>query len=269
MSTITVSTPFFIDLEFASANPGRRILAVFLDMLVLTLYMLILYRFVILPLNLGEQLSNFLVMAGISVLPFLYFPVCEILMNGQTPGKRLMGIKVIDIKGNEAGISQYLLRWLLGFGNYSVFLLPYLIITSSMGLFLLLLSGLFIIGVFYFPDFLCSLISKKNQRLADIAAGTTVINARTKDLLQQTIYLELPDEQAGAVFPQVMRLSDRDINGIRNLLTNTSRKKADVAYRAAITERIKGVLGIQTDLADLEFLQQLIRDYNLLTRRRQ
>jgi uncharacterized RDD family membrane protein YckC len=266
MSSITITTPFYIDLEFATASPGRRILAVITDMVILMLYMLILYRFVILPLSpAGAQLNNLLVMGGISILPFLYFPVCEILMNGQTPGKRLLGLKVIDLRGNEPGISQYLLRWLIGFGNYSVFLLPYIIITSAMGLFLMLFSGLFVIGAFYFPDFLCSLISKKNQRFADIAAGTTVINARTQNLLQRTIYLELPEERATAVFPQVMRLTDRDINGIRNLLERSSRKKADIEYKAGIAARIKEVLMIESDLDDTAFLQQLMRDYNLLT----
>jgi hypothetical protein len=132
----------------------------------------------------------------------------------------------------------------------------------------LLFSGLMIIGVFYFPDFLCAVISKKHQRIADLAAGTAVILSRTKNSIQQTIYLELEDREAQAMFPQVMRLTDKDINGIRNLLARTSRKKSDLSYVASISGRIRQVLDISSELEDTAFLEQLMQDYNLLTQKK-
>lgn len=268
MKTITIGTPFNIDLEFTTASPGKRILAVLLDMLILSCYMMAIYRFVLIALpQSSEGMNEFFRMLAISILPFIYFPATEILMNGQTPGKKFMGIKVMDATGKEPGISQYLLRWLIGFGNYSVFALPYLIVSTSFGFFGMLYFCIMVIGVFYFPDFLCTIITYKNQRLADLAAGTVIIDIRKKMDLKETIYLEIHDEQTGPRFPEVMRLTDKDLNRIRQLLSQKSNKKADVAYRSMIAERIKAALSIETDMDDIIFMEQLIRDYNYLTQK--
>jgi uncharacterized RDD family membrane protein YckC len=269
MSNITVGTPFNIDLEFVTAPVSRRIGAVLLDMFILLLYMLLVYRFIIVSFDIGSKMNQLIMMTGISILPFLYFPVTEILMNGQTPGKRILGIKVIDISGNEPSLSQYLLRWLVGFGNYSVFLLPYVITNGSMQLMLTLVTFIFILGIFYSPDFLSCIISSKHQRLADIAAGTVVIDLRKKMDFSETIFLEVETQKNEAVYPEVMQLSDKDINGIRNLLSKKSKSRDDWEYRAAIVQKICKALKIDSKgKDDTEFLEQLLKDYNYLTQRK-
>lgn len=269
MGNIIVGTPFNIDLEFATAQVTRRIGAVFVDMSILCLYMLLVYRFIIIGFDMGQHMNQFAMMLGISVLPYLYFPIMETLMNGQTPGKKIMGIKVMDKEGQEPSLSQYLLRWLLGFGNYSVFLLPYVMVNAAMQVFSTVLFCVLVIAIFYFPDFLCSVINSKNQRIADIAAGTVVIDVKKKMDFTETIYLDIAQEQTSARYEQVLQLSDRDINGIRNLLHKKAKSKVEQEYRGKIVARIKEALEItDNDLDDVAFLQQLLQDYNYLTQRK-
>lgn len=267
MGLITIGTPFNIDIEFSTAPVLRRVAAVFLDMFILVLYMLIVYRFVIIGFDMGRNLNEFVMMTGISIIPFLYFPLMEILLNGQTPGKRLSGIKVMDREGNEPAMSQYLLRWLLGFGNYSVFLLPYIIATSATSFLLMLFFCIFVIIIFYIPDFLSSIFTDRNQRIADLAAGTLVIDLKKKMDFSETIYLDVSETTAR--YPQVLQLSDRDINGIRNLIAKNPKTKAELMYRARIVGRIREALKVtETPEDDKSFLEQLLRDYNYLTQRK-
>ncbi len=67
------------------------------------------------------------------VLPFiLYHPVSEILMNGQSVGKRLMGIQVVNENGGKPSVSQYIIRWLIRTSDYMVLVIiiysPYIAI---------------------------------------------------------------------------------------------------------------------------------------------
>lgn len=83
--------------------------------------------------------------------PLLYFPLCEILFNGQTLGKRLMRIRVARVDGEPLTIGNSLLRFLL------------LSVDTLTGM----VSAVLLIA-----------FSPRSQRLGDMAAGTTVIDDR-------------------------------------------------------------------------------------------
>lgn len=267
MSLIRINTPFNIELEFFPASLGRRARAVLIDLSVILLYLWLLQFLVIDGLRPGTRMLSIYGSIGVSILPYLYFPITEAVLKGQTPGKRLSGIKVIDERGNEPSLSQLAIRWLLGFGNYSVFLLPYFF-TSADNLLFSVLFSLLIAGVCYLPDAICILVSPGSRRMADWAAGTLVIDTRKKPDFSETIYQLVTTQTAEARYPQVMRLSDRDINGIRNLIAKKSDSRIDREYRTRIVNRIKQVLEIEEVIDDENaFLSQLMRDYNLLTQR--
>ncbi len=66
-----------------------------------------------------------------------------------------------------------------------------------------------------------------------------------------------------------MQLSDKDINGIRNLLSKKSKSRDDWEYRALIVQKICKALQIESKgKDDTEFLEQLLKDYNYLTQRK-
>jgi hypothetical protein len=61
-------------------------------------------------------------------------------------------------------------------------------------------------------------------------------------------------------FPEVMRLSDGDLNKIKYYAETAGHDDAEIIKLLAT--RIKELLTIQTDLSDLKFLNQLLTDYN-------
>ena len=70
--------------------------------------------------------------------------------------------------------------------------------------------------------------SKKSQRIGDILARTIVIRTNRKASIEETVFQEVADSYT-PVFPQIMQLSDRDINAIKSIL-ETARKKGDSGY---------------------------------------
>ncbi len=257
MAIVTIETPFNIDLEFKIAGVNKRALAWFIDIIIICLYYYVVLRIIYPSFHMGEATATTAAIFVIILPVLLYQLLFELFMNGQTIGKKLAGIKVIDKEGREPTWGQYILRWILCIGNLFVFIIPYLILLSP---------GLMIIFmVLYLPDFLCIVISAKAQRIGDLASGTVVIDSNYKANINETIYLEIENKDYQPVFPQVMRLSDRDINGIRNLL-NMKRTTTDTTnYTIEVAQKIKKVLGIESDLYPTDFLEQLLKDYNYFT----
>jgi hypothetical protein len=154
-------------------------------------------------------------------------------MNGQSIGKKLIGIKVIGEDGGRPAIHQYLIRWL----------------TRPFDFFFFGLIGL-----------LTVILSKKNQRLGDMAAGTLVIKTKIITDIDDTVFFEVEDAYKPR-FAEVMRLSDRDMNTIKGVLNNSKRyNNFDVAAR--LSEKIRTVLNITEYVEPVEFLEILLKDYN-------
>ena len=96
-------------------------------------------------------------------------------------------------------------------------------------------------------------ISHKNQRLGDIVAGTVVVNTRS-NLTVETIlfFMNVTETNYKVLFPEVMRLSDRDINTIKNVISQTTRNNHyDMCNRVAI--KVQGVLKVSSDMYALDF----------------
>ncbi len=259
MSIITISTPFNIDLEFKLANFGKRVLAWFIDLMVICAYDYVIVKFLFDSLHI-EIRENIIMDILLLVLPVMAYQLAfEIFFNGQTIGKRVTGIKIIDSEGQEPTWGQYLIRWTLAIGNYFIFLMPLVIISNPFS----------IVGVafFYIPDVITILASKKSQRIGDLAAGTVVIDATYQPDITETIYKEIEVKDYTPMFPQVMRLTDRDINGIRNLLKIKRSGKDDIAYMQQVVNKIKSVLNIESEMDGYDFLEQLLYDYNYLAGR--
>jgi uncharacterized RDD family membrane protein YckC len=191
------------------------------------------------------------VLVGIPVL--IYYPLMEILTDGQTVGKKLMGIRVITLEGGQATVSQYLLRWLFRTVDFPMWIF-FAIFTQALPWYFSVLT---------FSGLGCVIISDKSQRIGDIVAGTIIIFTRSKTSWQDTVFTEVESGYKPR-YPQVMKLSDRDLNSLKGIL-ETIRKKNnhDLAFR--IAERIKSKLLIQADQDPLEFLETLLKDYNAYT----
>lgn len=102
-----LTSPEHVSFEFPLAGPATRAGAFFIDLLLILAPLLIYLLFQDVNLT---TLSIF----GIAVLlQFPYFIICELLMNGQTPGKRLCGLRVVSDDGLPINWQQVALRNLL------------------------------------------------------------------------------------------------------------------------------------------------------------
>ena len=91
--------------------------------------------------------------------------IFESLLDGQTPGKRIIKIKVVKIDGYQASFPDFIVRWFFRIVDLNLF------------------SG--IIGL------IAVVTSNKNQRIGDMTAGTGVIALKNKVNISHTILEEL------------------------------------------------------------------------------
>ncbi|MCH5716802.1 RDD family protein [Niabella hibiscisoli] len=125
-----------------------------------------------------------------------------------------------------------------------------------------LLAFLFGMG-FLVTDIILVANSKKAQRIGDVLAQTIVIKTSVKESLHNTIFREV-EEGYVPKFPEVMRISDKDLNIIKTLLSNAKNSKHHEELDLAAA-KVKSYLKIETDMYPYEFLEKLLKDYNYLS----
>jgi uncharacterized RDD family membrane protein YckC len=269
MSVIKIPTSFNIDVEFAIPEFYRRLISLLIDMVIQFCYMRIafeIFRSIASSSNFMDADTNYNVgaIAVILFLPlFIYHVVLEITMNGQSIGKKIMGLRVVNENGGKASISQFLIRWLLRVSD--VWIVAIIFVIASAPESRDMERTFLILGVlgFLITDIVLVVSSKKSQRVGDVLARTILIRTNRKASIEETIFQEVSDTYT-PVFPQIMQLSDRDINAIKNIL-ETARKKGDYEMAAAASGKIKNHLKIDTSMQPFEFLDVLLKDYNYLS----
>ena len=241
MEKIKILTSFNIELEFETPEFHKRLFAWLVDLCILVAYYLIASKLLLQISSKrtasGDDLPFIYNLSAVYLLCyvplFVYHLVCEISMNGQSIGKKLLGIKVISENGGQPALHQYLIRWLLRpFDFYFFGLVGLLTVVNS----------------------------KRNQRLGDMAAGTLVIKTKMETDINDTVFFELSDGYKPR-FKEVMRLSDRDMNVIKGILDN-SRKYNNFDIAARTSDKIRSILNITDYEEPVEFLETLLKDYN-------
>jgi uncharacterized RDD family membrane protein YckC len=259
MALLNVKTAFNIDLQFETASFHLRLFAWIIDLIIMLLYW---YGMVYLLDRLFDmQVANELGFVQLFlVTPMLmYHLISELLTKGQSIGKKLLGIKVVSLNGQDAMVSQYLLRWLMRFIDFGLMWGFIFLLQSSVMLGLLLIMGSIAALINYVS-------SKYNQRLGDKIAGTAIVLKKLPYKLSDTIFQELDVTNYRVNFPMVMRLSDKDLNIIDNIVKQHNKSNLQ-HYIENVSLKIKTALQIETDMPDDIFLETLLRDYNYLSRK--
>ena len=257
MSSVQINTVFNIDLEFEIAPFHKRLLAYLMDFVLLIVYIysmkMLLYEGF--GLSQGNNMGVDIIVISLPML--LYSLFMELSMNGQTIGKKLMSIRVISLSGGEPTAGQYILRWITKFFEWP-FLFGYIYFSNEMLLVYVIITGLLGIGVL-----IAITLTPKSQRLGDIAAGTVVIDTKSDMSVDDTVFIPIDNQNYKPHFPEVMRLSDNDINTIKTVLTQ-AKKRNSIELVTRVEFKIKAVLNIASDLPTLIFLEKLLEDYNYL-----
>lgn len=256
MSDVQISTPFNISLDFEIAPFYKRLLAYFLDLSILVLYAISIRYFMYNGLLLRGDFAMGVDILVVSLPLLLYHLVCEIVFHGQSLGKKAMGIRVMSLDGGDPSISQYLLRWF-----FRVWEWPLVFSFVYPGF--LIIYQLIIVGFFGIIVVIIIAVTARNQRLGDLAANTAIVNTKIHTSIHDTVFMDITQKDYAVKFPQVLKLSDRDINTIKSVLEQTFKSgRYETAHRVAA--RIKNVLQIESDLEVDIFLERLIADYNYL-----
>jgi uncharacterized RDD family membrane protein YckC len=273
MGAIKVPTNFNIELDFEIPEFYRRLIALLIDVVILFFYYKIANEIFNTITDNSDRFDddtayNLQAIRLLLVLPIMiYHVVLEITMNGQSIGKKIMGLRVVDENGGKPSISQFLIRWLLRLSDVWIImiliLLLYVLLTDE-GLrnpeaIFLLVFGL----TFLVTDIVLVISSRKGQRIGDILAKTILISTHTKGNIEETVFQEVADNYTPS-FPQIMQLSDKDLNAIKSIL-ETARKKGDYTMAEAACAKIKSHLKIESNLGPFDFLETLLKDYNYLS----
>ena len=244
MQTIEIRTTQNVTIEYELASLRERFFAIFIDSLIVGSFYFVMLM--ILSNLIGEALFNYsafisLLLIGMFVLYQLF---SEILADGQSWGKKAMGIKVVRLDGKEPGLGDYLLR--------AVFHIVDTVVSLGIMAALMISS------------------SNKNQRLGDMTASTTVIRIKFNLRFQLEDILKINTlEDYEPTYPEVRRLSEKDMLLIKTIISRY-RKYRNKAHQEVIDELVENLI-LQLDIAvqprdKIAFLKTLVRDYIVLTR---
>lgn len=149
---LRIRTPEGITFAYQLAGPITRCLAWAIDMIVLMIMLIVVsLSLSFLGLLSPDFYGALMVLAGF-VVSISYGVIFEWFLRGQTIGKRALRLRVMDADGLRLQFHQVLMRNLVRFAD--------------------LLPGCYLIGG------LACVLSRKAQRLGDLAAGTIVVHHR-------------------------------------------------------------------------------------------
>lgn len=149
----SIETPEHVVLSFHLAGPIRRGLAWGIDTLLRGVVLMLFGILLGLSSAFGRDAAGGLKQGLLLLLVFLlewgYFVACDVLMSGQSPGKKALRLRVVGAQGLPVGLGDSLLRNLL--------------------------RGADFLPVGYVLGTLCMLVDARFRRLGDWVAGTQVI----------------------------------------------------------------------------------------------
>ncbi len=163
-----------------------------------------------------------------------YFLLFELLNNGQTPGKRLMSIRVVRLDGRPLSLSACILRFLL----------------------------LYVDTMFGLVGALLIVLTPRSQRIGDLAAGTSVVSDRkfraSRVDLSEYAYL-LADYRPHYV--RAAELSAKQADIIDHALRSAGKNRPQ--RLAQLCTKVEPICGSResADVPPEHYLQCVLNDY--------
>jgi uncharacterized RDD family membrane protein YckC len=211
--TVTISTPEGIDLEYSLAGLASRFMALAADVVI---RLVVLAALAALFVAIGRSSWELVVLAIVGFLElFAYDVAFEVWAGGRTPGKRLAGLRVMMASGQPIGFSASVVRNLIRIVDEWV--------------------TLFLAGT------ISILVSRKNQRLGDHAAGSIVVRDRRAQVKRS-------DRPSGAERTpglDVTAVTPAELAAIRDFLSRRDSLSAEARSRVALklVESVEGKVG--------------------------
>lgn len=246
MEVVSLPTTQNVTISHELAGLGERIASFVIDSIIIW------GSIISLHLTISELLTGTSFAELITVVDYLIvFPIfffytlaSEILMNGQTWGKRLVGLRVISLSGRQAIPSDFILRWIFRL----------LDIHLSLGTVASLMIA----------------TTPNAQRIGGMVSNTAVIRVRPRVTLQLKEILKLQTtENYRPQYSQVIKMKESEMLLIKSAIQRYA-KHPNQAHEEALdllTEKLRTYLQISQSPPDkIVFLKTLLQDYIVLTR---
>jgi len=244
LDKLTIDTPEQIAIEFPLAGIGSRFLAIVFDMLVQLIGYVVLA--LIAALAFGGELrriwpSAWNWSAAVFILVVFcfywgYYAFFETIWQGQTPGKRQAGIRVIKDTGRSITAFEAIARNLVRVVDQ--------------------FPGIYAVGC------ITMFLNKKSKRLGDFVAGTVVVHEKKAEAAEP--FFNLQQSSQLPAYP-VTRLSNTELVLIETFLARRLDLTAEVRTATAkrIAEHIlqKLQLEVQPQSDNEDFLETVAREY--------
>ncbi|MEM1038124.1 MAG: RDD family protein [Pseudomonadota bacterium] len=174
---LVIMPPEGVPLTLVPAGLGGRLGAQLLDLFFTLLIGMVLIFAAFYAFQGLRASSAIIIVLTFFLLRLPYYIVTEIIWNGQTPAKRILGLRTVSVNGKGLTIYQIVVRNLL---REIEFFSPvtYLLAGASDPGILTLIAALWTVVVIIVP-----LWNRWNQRIGDILADTAVINTPKPALL--------------------------------------------------------------------------------------
>jgi len=236
MENLSISTTQNVDIDYQLASVGDRIIANLIDG-----FIKVSYGFIASLLSFGMNDAEPQWWLILVMLPVIFYNLlCDLFLSGQTFGKMVMKIKVVRIDGGELNFGACFIRWIFR-----------------------IVDILFTYGI---CALLTVILSGKGQRVGDMAAKTTVLKINPKGSLGATAYVAI-EEDYQPMYPEVSKLSDQDLQTIKEVLLVAARDRAysNGAPHPLVLKTKEVVvkkMGIETKQPSKDFLNSILKDYN-------
>ncbi|HYV93156.1 MAG TPA: RDD family protein [Chitinophagales bacterium] len=243
MQTIDVNTTQNVTIQYDLASVRDRIIAFIIDAVILSVSIALLSAVLSIIFG-GLAILGYVLTIVLVSLFFFYSLGSEILMNGQSFGKRILGLKIVKITGKEASIQDYVIRWAFRFID---------IWGSSGSIAVMMISS-----------------SNRNQRLGDLMANTAVIKLNPGAAVSFREILSFQTmETYKPVYFEAKKFSEQDVLLIKQTIDRFNRYK-NQAHKEVIqllAEKISEELGLEKIPSNqIQFLQTVVNDYVVLSR---
>lgn len=257
----TIDTPENIEFAYDIAGIGSRFLAAIIDTFILTIAEIII-GFALFALadalgltdsQLVETYVLVLAFGGIFLFAILFYVIFEMVWNGQTPGKRVIGLRVVREGGRPITFMNSVIRNFIRLVDF----LP----------------------AFYGIGVVVMFVDRRARRLGDLAGGTLVVKERrgvTLESLTSGSLTALPPLQPGETAPQptlpnVHLLNDKDYDLVQEFLRRRNELGRDARQRlgAQLASGFQARLGLPQGGDAERFLQHVASEYQLLKRQQQ
>ena len=243
METVKVNTSQHIDIDYPVAGLGERMAARLIDLGLFFAFAIVTALLLAWAGLFESEGIVFIVILIIYGAGFVFYDLlCEIFMNGQSIGKRLLKIKVISLDGAQPSLGQYFIRWIFRIIDFTP-------LTAGVG------------------GFVAVAVTENKQRIGDLVAGTTLIKTVPRTKFQNIAFHPIHEEY-NPVFDNVSQMTDKDIELIHEVLTTyykTSNHNLVYHMAAKVANHLNAK--VPTGMNELDFLKTIVQDYNHITSR--